>query len=111
MIKIEGTHISITRGDCEPFTITFTGEDVPADGEKLLFSVKKNASAPNPVIEKELVLSDSKVTVQIMNADTKNLAFGDYLWDVRFPNYFSEKEPHTPMEPAEFTIAKVIGNV
>lgn len=111
MIKIEGTHISVTRGDCEPFTITFTGEDVPADGEKVLFSVKRNADMQNAIFEKTLILQDSKVEVQIMNADTRNLPFDDYEWDVRFPDYFGKGEPHTPMEPATFTIAKVIGNV
>jgi len=111
MIKIDGRHITITRGDCEPFTITLTGEDVPADGEKVLFSVKKTSNYPNPVLEKNLNVKDQKVVIQIMNADTKNLAFGDYEWDIRFPNYYDENEPHTPMEPAQFTIAKVIGNV
>ena len=111
MIKISGKNIAITRGDCEPFTITLTGEDVPADGEKVLFSVKKDSSSAHPVLEKELNVKDQKVVIQIMNADTKNLAFGVYEWDIRFPNYFGENEPYTPMEPAKFTIARVIGNV
>ena len=32
MIDIEGMNITISRGDCSPFTITFTGDDVPEDG-------------------------------------------------------------------------------
>lgn len=111
MITISGRHITITRGDCEPFTITLTGEDVPADGEKVLFSVKKAVSNSKAVIEKNLEVSESKIMVQIMNADTKDLPFGDYQWDIRFPNYFGENEPHTPMDPEPFTIAKVIGDV
>ena len=54
MIEITNRHITITRGDCEPFTITLTGEDVPADGEKVLFSVKKSASSSSAVIEKNM---------------------------------------------------------
>lgn len=111
MIEITNRHITITRGDCEPFTITLTGEDVPADGEKVLFSVKKSASSSSAVIEKNLEVEDSKITVQIMNADTKELPFGEYQWDIRFPNYYGENEPHTPMNPEPFTIAKVIGDV
>lgn len=111
VLEINGTHITITRGDCEPFTITFTGEDVPADGEKVLFSVKKNVNSPNAVLEKELELRNSQVVIHIMNADTKNLSFGDYQWDVRFPDYSGVNEPYTPMKPAEFTIATVIGDV
>lgn len=111
MIRIEGKHITITRGDCEPFTITLTGEDVPADGEKVLFSVKRNADAQSTIFEKELTVQNSKIAVRIMNADTRNLPFEDYQWDIRFPDYYGNGEPHTPMEPACFTIAKVIGNV
>lgn len=111
MINIEGTHITISRGDCEPFTITFTGEDVPEDGALVLFTVKKSASSDNPVLEKELVMQDSQIAVSIMNADTKKLPFGEYEWDVRLKDFYGENEPHTPMEPARFTIAKVVGNV
>lgn len=111
MIKISGTMIEITRGDCRPFTITLTGEDVPEDGERVLFSVKKDSANSTPLIEKNLTVQDGKVSVQIMNADTKSLAFGDYEWDIRFPDMFGENEPYTPMKPARFRIAKVIGNV
>lgn len=111
MIKIEGTNITITRGDCEPFTITLTGEDVPADGEKVLFSVKKTQFQDRPEIKKILEVINSQIVVQINNSDTRNLEFGNYLWDIRFPNYYGENEPYTPMSPAVFTIAEVIGNV
>lgn len=111
MIKIEGTNITITRGDCEPFTITLTGEDVPADGEKVLFSVKKTQFDENTVIKKILEVSDSQIVIQLNNADTRKLAFGNYFWDIRFPDYYGENEPYTPMSPAVFTVAEVIGNV
>ncbi len=111
MIKIDGTNITITRGDCEPFTITLTGEDVPADGEKVLFSVKKTQFETNTVIKKILEISHSQIVIQLNNADTKKLPFGDYFWDIRFPNYYGENEPYTPMSPAVFTVAEVIGNV
>ena len=111
MIKIEGTNITITRGDCEPFTITLTGEDAPADGEKVLFSVKKTQFDENTVIKKTLEVSDSQIVIQLNNADTKKLSFGNYFWDIRFPDYYGENEPYTPMSPAVFTVAEVIGNV
>lgn len=111
MIRIKGRKISITRGDCRPFTITFTGSDVPADGTDVLFTVKKNRDFRNPVIEKRLKIAESKVEVLLTNDDTKELQFGDYEWDIRFPDLFGEDEPFTPMEPAQFEIVKVIGNV
>ncbi len=111
MIAISGTKISITKGDCQPFTITFTGEDVPENGTKVLFTVKRSSSHPKPLIEKELSMQDAQVVIRIMNADTKELPFGRYEWDIRFPDYYGESEPYTPMEPAEFSVLKVIGNV
>lgn len=77
----------------------------------MLFSVKKDSINGLPLIEKNLTVQDGKVSIQIMNADTKNLAFGDYEWDIRFPDMFSENEPYTPMSPARFRIMKVIGDV
>ena len=111
MIKISGTTIEITRGDCQPFTITLTGDDVPENGEPVLFSVKKDSNNSDSLIEKNLELQNGQVSIQIYNADTKELPFGDYEWDIRFPNMYGQSEPFTPMKPGKFRIAKVIGNV
>ena len=111
MIDITGCCISITRGDCQPFTITFTGDDVPEEGTEVLFTVKKSSGYHEPVIEKRIPIHDSMITVEIFNADTKNLPFGNYEWDIRFPNLYGEKEPYTPIDPQPFVIARVIGNV
>lgn len=111
MIKIKGRKILITRGDCRPFTITFTGTDVPEDGTAVLFTVKKVSERSEPVIEKRLEINDGRVVILLKNADTKDLPFGDYEWDIRLPNMYGENEPYTPMDPASFEITKVIGNV
>lgn len=111
MIKIVGRKISITRGDCRPFTISFSGVDAPNDGTEVLFTVKKTSGHADAVIEKRIPIEDGKVTIHIMNEDTKHLSFGDYEWDIRFPDLFGENEPYTPMEPAAFKIASVIGDV
>lgn len=111
MIRIVGKKISITRGDCRPFTITLTGADVPEDGTEILFTVKKTSGHQEPVIEKRIPLSEGKIEVLLMNADTKDLPFGEYEWDIRIPDMYGENEPFTPMEPAAFEIVKVIGNV
>ena len=111
MIAINGRDIEITRGDCHPFTITLTGNDVPEDGEKVLFTVKRDSTSNTPLIEKLLEVSDGKVLIRITNADTKEIPFGTYQWDIRFPNLMGDGEPWTPMYPAKFAIVKVIGDV
>lgn len=112
MIVIDSNrHIHVTRGDCAPFTITLTGEDVPEDGTEILFTVKKTSGHPTPVIEKTIELADGQITVLIQNEDTKELPFGDYEWDIRIPDMYGENEPYTPMKPAKFSVERVIGNV
>lgn len=111
MISIDGQSITISRGDCQPFTITFTGDDVPKEGTEVLFTVKKNSGHLIPVIEKRIPIRDNTITVELLNADTKDLPFGDYEWDIRIPDLFGQNEPFTPIDPQPFVIAKVIGNV
>ena len=111
MIRIKGRRILITRGDCQPFTITFTGTDVPPDGTVVLFTVKKTSNRQDTVIEKRLELSNGKVQILLKNEDTKDLPFGSYEWDIRLPDLYGENEPYTPMDPAPFEVERVIGNV
>lgn len=111
MIKIEGRKITITRGDCRPFTITLTGADAPADGTEVLFTVKKTSGHEEAVLTKTVLVAGGKAEIYLRNADTKELPFGEYEWDIRFPNLYGESEPFTPMDPAPFKIAKVIGDV
>lgn len=111
MIDIKGMNITVSRGDCSPFTITFTGDDVPEDGTEVLFTVKKTSNHKTPVIEKRIPILDHVVTIELTNADTKDLPFGEYEWDIRIPDLFGENEPYTPILPQPFVIAKVIGDV
>lgn len=112
MIDIQGLDITVSRGDCSPFTITLTGEYAVADGTEILFTIKRNSNQENALVEKRIPVRDGKIEVTIRNADTKDLAFGDYEWDIRFPNMYGENEPYTPDGfPGKFTIARVVGNV
>lgn len=111
MIDINSAYeISIQRGDYAEFYIHFT-KNSPEDGTQILFTVKKNYEQQTPYIEKTLVVEQEKALVQLFNSDTKSLPFGDYLWDIRLPNLYGEKEPYTPISPKRFTVARVVGNV
>lgn len=111
MIDINGMSITVSRGDCSPFTITFTGDDVPEDGTEVLFTVKKTSKHATPLIEKRIPIVEGMITVELNNADTKDIPFGEYEWDIRLPDLFGKNEPYTPIAPQPFVIAKVIGNV
>lgn len=112
MVRItEDMGIIIQRGDYARFPIIFSGKDAPKNDEEVLFTVKKNSEYKKPILEKLLKVENDRVWIELTNFDTKNLDFGDYEWDIRFPNLYFDGEPFTPMDPCEFQVAEVIGNV
>ena len=109
---IEGTKISITRGDAGPVRFTFTGDDVPEDGTDILFTVKKNSEYDKALIEKRVPVQGGQMEIFFHNEDTRSLPFGNYEWDIRLPDYYGTKEPYTPMiAPQIFEVTRVVGNV
>lgn len=111
MMEINGMDISLTRGDCSPFTLTLTGEDTIPDGTDALFSVKKTSDQNAALIEKRVPVADGRIEILLKREDTENLPYGDYEWDLRFPDLWGEGEPYTPIKPQKFTVARVVGNV
>jgi len=107
MFILEGTKIEITKGDWGVFTITFTGDDVPADGTTIRVSLKKNPAMEDAIWEKDLLASDGAVTVVMRTEDT-NIAPGGYYWDVRI--FYGDGYVCTPIEPSQFVVRKVVGN-
>lgn len=110
-VNVDSFDIEISKGDCATFCIEFTGEDVPNDGEAVIFTVKKTTSHKTPLIEKTVYVNNGEIYIDFYSLDTKNLPFGDYEWDIRFPDLLGTGEPFTPMKPARFTVAKVVGDV
>ena len=110
MFDVKGMQIECSRQDTGTFTVTFTGDDAPADGTTVLVSMKNTPKKEARVIwEKRLPVVNSKITVHISKEDS-DLKEGIYWWDARI--LFNEsEEPYTPMEPAPFRVLEVVGNV
>ena len=108
MLNIDGLEIEVHKGDTEMFTITFTGDDAPADGEKVLVSLKKSVDSENVIWEKLLTVSEGKITVGLTSEET-NIPYGQYWWDARI--LYDDDTVFTPMNPASFKVLGVIGNV
>lgn len=106
MFKIEGSKITLTRGDDAVIELSvFTPDNKPyqpQEGEKARFTVRKrplyNNSTP-PLIEKDFAFvtynskdgeseeSDESKTsfeIRINSIDTKFMECGQYLYDVQF---------------------------
>ena len=101
MFKIDGSKITLTRGDDAVIELSvFTPDNKPyqvQEGEKARFTVRKrplyNNSTP-PLIEKDFAFetygngegSESKTSfkIKLNSIDTKFMEQGEYLYDVQF---------------------------
>ncbi|MBP3851266.1 MAG: hypothetical protein J6D36_01845 [Erysipelotrichaceae bacterium] len=83
MIRINGTTITLTRGDTLRLELSLTkdGEAYEMqDGDKIRFALKKEYRDVDVLIEKEIA---SDMILELVPEDTKPLAFGDYVYDIQ----------------------------
>ena len=93
-------NISIIRGDSKTLEITITKEDgtpyIPDVDDRLYFTVKKNLNE-TPVVQKfypyggiEFNPNNNTFAIEIYPADTDNLRFAEYLYDVECDFYSTD---------------------
>ena len=128
MFYLDGGDIYIHRGDSATFDIVFGDVDniqsnqfsvkseygsswIPEDGTAIRFSVKVNTERPKCVIQKDYVITNGFVSIDLRPIDTQYLPFGEYQWDVRlsFPNA-DIIDWNTPFNPFPFFVTEVVGN-
>lgn len=84
MVKVSGTTITMTRGDTLVVEVGILNPDgtpyVPEQSDVVRFALKKDYSDETPILRKVLDNSDLKLTIQ--PSDTKELDFGNYVYDV-----------------------------
>lgn len=84
MFKIASDNtISITRGDTGSFTLDIkntSGQAYDYSEDTVLFTVKENTYAKDPVIQKEV---EYEQNITILPADTEKLSYGTYVYDVQ----------------------------
>ena len=113
MLMVDNKNIQLSRGDYAEICFNLKKPDntdyILSEGEKVEFAVKINANNTNKLISK--ILSnpgESYVTVVLEKADTQNLTFGQYFYDIRVIG--ADGKINTPMLKAKFEILEVIGN-
>lgn len=83
MFEIYRNDISITRGDSAIFEVTITDKDgnayTPTHLDKVTFTVKKDTNSNVIVFQRPV--ENGKVIIE--PEDTKNLRYGDYVYDVQ----------------------------
>ena len=123
MFNVDGYNISLSRGDTGGMkvnaTATLHGEPFSfAQEDRALFSIK-NAQG-EVVKEKVAQMTNNSFIVYFLNADTDQLAPGQYSWDVRYiihPYYNADgrivdgDQVITPKEPQNMNLLTVVGDI
>lgn len=100
---INGTSISLTRGDSLVLGINVYANNepyTPVDGDVVRFALKSTIYSDEVLINKQVDLSTMTLTLE--PADTKNLSFGNYVYDVELTT--KDGFVDTFIGPASFTI-------
>ena len=84
MVRVNNTTITMTRGDTLTVQIGINKSDgtpyEPSEGDVVRFALKKDYSDKNPIILK--TIDNEDLTLTLLPSDTKQLAFGDYVYDI-----------------------------
>lgn len=108
---INGTKLSMVRGDTESITVTIrdtSGEITPlVSGDTIYFTLKKNAKNELKLIQKVITtFIDGSASIVISHDDTRNLLFGDYMYDVQVT--YENGTVKTILGPDIFTILEEV---
>ena len=97
MYKINGTTITLTKGDslyCH-LNLTKNGNAyVPAEGDVIRFAAKKHYSSETVAIEK--VIPNDTLTLHLLPEDTKTLQTGEYVCDFELTNADGDVDTFIP---------------
>lgn len=88
MLDINGTNITLTRGDTARITVTM--EDaagtpyVPQTGDSILFTCKKTWISDEALITK--TIPTNTLELELLPEDTEELPFDSYVYDIKLTN-------------------------
>lgn len=87
-MKLSGYRIEMIRGDTEGIIVsvkTKDGEDKPlTEGDIIYFTVKKSIHTDEILLQKTITtFDDGKAHINISPSDTKDLAYGLYVYDIQ----------------------------
>ena len=87
-MKIDGTNISMIRGDSESITVSClnaAGNPIPlVAGDIIYLTVKSSIATEVKIFQKEIItFTDGKAIIEILPSDTKTLQFIPLVYDVQ----------------------------
>ena len=82
--SVSGTTITLTRGDSFIADISITDQDdkpyIPGAGDVIRFAMKNSYEEAEPLLMVDIPIDTMKLAIK--PEDTKNLAFGKYVYDI-----------------------------
>lgn len=106
-VVIKGNKITLTRGDTLKVLVGITngGEPyVPEQGDFVRFALKKFVTDDEPILIKSIPIDT--MILELIPADTKNLEFGRYVYDIELTT--SEGDVDTFIGPETFDITEEV---
>lgn len=104
---IEGTKITMIRGDTESLEVSVTEDGEPRPlvaGDVVHMTVKQRATDTDIAFQKVIrQFVDGVALINIEHEDTKDLRFGNYVYDIQVT--FADSTVKTVVGPAAFVLA------
>ena len=104
---ITGTDIKMTRGDSKTIRVTLKKEGVQIpliDGDIIYFTVKTSTITEEKTLQKIITeFADGTALIEITPADTKNLLFTTYIYDLQLTD--AQGNVITLIKPSKFIIS------
>lgn len=108
MLKINGTTITLTRGDTLRASLEILDAEgntyTPSSGDTIRFAMKKSYSDSECLIEKQI--PNDTLLLSLDPEDTKDLAFGSYVYDIEIT--FESGAVDTFVDKATFRISEEV---
>lgn len=115
MFTVNGTDITITRGDTALLTIIAESEHVFSENDRVVFTVKQYG---HPILVQTLIPNtDGSVQISFTHEITELLNLGSYQWDVRYVldaeidqngNVVGGREVLTPISPSVLKVVEAV---
>lgn len=110
-MKIQGTNISMIRGDSQSITVSVIDKDgnkVPlTTGDTIYLTVKYNVNTEEKVLQKVITqFEDGNANIEITPDDTKDIPFKTYTYDIQLNR--ADGTVNTIIPPSNFTIGSEV---
>jgi len=106
-MQVTGNNMSMTRGDSESFTVSYTvasGVNIPlVAGDTIYFTVKENIHTKVIILQKIITEFDSGTAIiKIDHVDTQDVIYGNYFYDIQLTK--ADGTVTTIIPPSKFSI-------